>query len=100
MALSDRLAELAQRTKEAEDRVRAAGSEAKDKVQLRVDEASASAKQTAEDLRQRSDAAEVKISDWWSTVQSDWASHVAKVQTKLDARRAERNIERAQDDAD
>ena len=45
MALSDRLAELANRTKEAEDRSRAAASEARDELRSTVEQASESAEE-------------------------------------------------------
>ena len=88
MALSDRLAKLAQRAKEAEDRARAASSTAREKLRSEVDQASEAAQQKADELQQRGEAAEGKASDWWAGVQSDWARHIATAREQIEAKKA------------
>lgn len=100
VALSDRLTELAQRAKQAEDRAHAAASEAKDDLRSDVEQASESARKTADALAQRSDAAQARASDWWGQVRSDWAEHVATVRDNLAAKKTEHDVKRSQREAD
>jgi hypothetical protein len=100
MALSDRLTELAKRAKEADDRSRAAANEAREQLRSEVERASESARKQADELAQRSAAAQAKASDWWGQVQNDWAKHVATVRDNLKSFKAEQDSDMAQVDAD
>ena len=97
MALSDRLAELAKRTKEAEDRSRAAASEARDDLRSTVEQASESAQKKADELAQRADAAEARASDWWGQIQSDWARHVTAIREDFAGKKAEHEAKRSEE---
>jgi hypothetical protein len=100
VALSDRLAELAKRTKEAEDRSRVAASEARDELRSTVEQASESAQKKADELAQRADAAEARASDWWGEIQSDWARHVTAIREDFAAKKAEHEAKRSKVEAD
>jgi hypothetical protein len=88
MELSDRLAKLAARAKEAETRTAAARDKAKAEVELDVDSARAAAQARAHRLQQTADATNSKLSDAWS-------SHVAAIRETIDDRRAEHDLQRA-----
>jgi hypothetical protein len=100
MALSDRMGELSQRAKEAEDRARAATAEAKDKVRQRADEATDSARAKADELTVRADDAKQQAADRWSQVHTDWAKHVDIAQKKFAETKAKQRTAWSQMDAD
>jgi hypothetical protein len=100
MALSDLLAGLAQRAKEAEDRARAASDEAKADLQVQVDRAADVARVTAEDLTKQAGAAEEATSSWWTQVQSDWSKHVSTIREDLSAKKKAIDMNDAQFAAD
>jgi hypothetical protein len=100
MAVSDELMKLAERAKEAEDRTAAAQEKVKADVEQDVETSRAVAQQQAEQLRQTADAGRGKISDWWNDAQRDWNEHVAKVQASIETRKAERDLARAEGQAD
>jgi hypothetical protein len=100
MALSDQLTALAQRAKEAEDRARAAASEVRSDLQLHVDQASESARRKANELAERAQAGKAQTSEWWAEVQTDWASHVAKVRNSISAEKEAHDVKESQREAD
>ena len=106
MAVSDQLAKLSARAKDAETRATAAHDKAKAELEQDVTAARDAAEERAEKLRATAAASEERISDGWSAVQSAWADHVAAVRGKLDGMKAEhqrdaaeRRAENAEDDA-
>jgi MFS family permease len=106
MALSDDLARLSTRAKEAEDHVAAAKAKAKDDVKQDVGTARASAEAEADKLRKRADSDDAKLSAWWKDVQQSWSrhsddvhSHFEEMKSGMDRNRAERHAEHAYDDA-
>jgi hypothetical protein len=99
MALSDQLAQLSKRAKEAEDRARAASTEAKDELRASVEQASDAASKKADELKSGMDAAQGAASDWWSQMHDDWARHVSTVQTHLAAKKMAAHVKWSQADA-
>jgi hypothetical protein len=88
MELSDRLAKLAARAKEAQTRTAAARDKAKADIELDVASARAAAQDRAHRLQLNADAAKSNLSDAWN-------SHVAAVRETIDDKRAERDLQRA-----
>jgi hypothetical protein len=106
MALSDELAKLAARAKQAETRAEAAKKKARTDLETDVSDARASASAQAEKLRETAEAGEGKVSDWWSGVQKAWSDHVDAVRADIGERKekhdraeARRAADDAQDDA-
>jgi len=100
MALSDQLADLAARAKEAEDRAAAAHGKAKADLQADVETARSSAEAQAKKLRESADAHKNKLSVWWNDLQRTWNEHVAKIREDIETKRAEHDTDRAQKHAE
>jgi hypothetical protein len=103
MALSDELAKLAERAKQAETRAAAAQKKARTDLETDVSAARASASAQAQKLRESADAGEGKVSDWWSGVQKAWSDHVDTVRADIDHRKEKHDraeARRAADDAE
>ena len=96
MALSDQLSDLAKRAKKAEDRTRAATTEAKEEVAARVKQASETAHRQADELTTKTEAGKAQASAWWVELRSDWAKHVAKVREGIATRKAAADAKEAQ----
>jgi hypothetical protein len=106
MALSDQLAKLADRAKQAEMRAAAAQKKAKNDLETEVSAARASAQAQAQKLHETAAAGEGKISDRWTALETSWSEHVAAVRQDIDARKekhdraeARRAADTAEDDA-
>jgi hypothetical protein len=106
MALSDQLATLSQRAKEAEEHAAAARDKAAADIEMDREQARATADAQAEHLREAADEGKAKISDWWHDVQTNWDQHVATVRDNIESKKAEldsdragRKAEHAEDDA-
>jgi hypothetical protein len=106
MSLSDQLARLADRAKQAEIRAEAAHTKRKADLESDVSAARASAEAQADKLRQTAESGEAQVSDWWGDVQKSWSGHIAAVRknidekkAKHDAAEAERTAEFAEGDA-
>jgi hypothetical protein len=103
MALSDELAKLATRAKQAETRAAAAQKKARNDLETDVSAARASASAQADKLRATAEAGEGKVSDWWSGVQKAWSEHVDAVRADIDDRKDKHDraeARRAADDAE
>src|SRR3954469_7167028 len=105
MALSDQLATLAARAKQAEDRAAAAQQKARTDLQSDVSTARASADAHGEKLRETAESGKEKVSGRWNELQQSWNAHIAAVREDIDAReaqhdraQAEREAELAEDD--
>ena len=96
MALSDQLAELAARAKEAEDRAGAVQGKAKADVQADVEKARASAQDRAKKLRESAEANKNKLSVWWYDLLRTLNEHVAKIRDDIESKRAEHEVDRAE----
>ena len=95
MALSDQLAKLSQRAKEAEEHAAAARDKTKADVENDREMARATAQAQADRLHESADANRARISAWWHDVQRSWSQHVAAVKEDLTDRRAEHDVDRA-----
>lgn len=95
MALSDQLAKLSQRAKEAEEHAAAARDKTKADVENDRKMARATAQAQADRLHESADANRARISAWWHDVQRSWSQHVAAVKEDLTDRRAEHDLDRA-----
>ena len=95
MALSDQLAKLSQRAKEAEEHAAAAREKTKADVENDREMARATAQAQADRLHESADANRARISAWWHDVQRSWSQHVAAVKEDLTDRRAEHDLDRA-----
>lgn len=103
MALSDNLLRLANRAKEAEDRVEAAKTQGRSQVEERVEQARQNSQATMEKLRTDVSAATGQAEAWGDGIQRSWTDHVAHVRDRIDARKARHEskvAERYADDAE
>jgi len=96
MALSDQLARLADRAKQAETRAAAAQKKARTDLETDVSAARASAQAQAHKLRDTAEASEGKISDRWTDLQKTWNDHVDAVRDDIDERKAKHELMRRQ----
>jgi hypothetical protein len=100
MAASNDLAALADRAKQAEDRVAAAKKQARSDLEKQTAKARDGAQRKAEQLKAQTATAAANASQWWNDVQSTWSEHVAHVREDIDNRKAERDAKKAQRHAD
>ena len=100
MSLSDQLTKLATRAKQLEDHASAATTQAKADLAQSVDSARTSAQAEAETLRKTAEAADGKVSDWWSGVGKSWNDHVATVRKNVDDKKADHDLKVARRTAD
>ncbi len=104
--VSDGLARLSDRAKEAEDRVAAVWSQEREAVERSANEARAAAKAHADKLSETAGADRAHVSESWNELQRSWSAHLAKMQenlrsakTAIDVNEAENRAEDAADDA-
>ena len=100
MAASDRLAELAERAKIAEDRVAATKNQARSDVEAQVAKTRDAAQQKADELQAQTAKAASGAQQWWGDVQSTWSSHVARIRGDIESRKAEMDVKKAERRAD
>ena len=100
MALSDQLAKLAERAKQAEMRAAAAQKQAKGDLESDVSAARASTQAQAQKLRETAEAGEGKVSDRWAGIQKSWSDHVAAAREDIDERKARHDRAEARRAAD
>jgi hypothetical protein len=95
MALSDGLAKLATRAKEAEDRFAAAQEEAHAKLEHEVQSARDSVDRRTTQLRETAEANRGKVANWWNDVQQSWDDQIASIRGDLEAKKAEHHLHEA-----
>jgi len=107
MALSDDLYKLADRAKEAEQKVQQAQKNAAEdslaaKADLNniVDASRASAEAQGAKLRESAKASKDKLSVWWDQQQEAWNTHLAKVRHDIDDKKAEHDVKKAERNAE
>jgi hypothetical protein len=100
MAVSDELRRLANRAEEAEKTTAAARDKAKADLEQDRENSRAVAQQDAEHLREAADAGRGQISDRWNDIQRSWNEHIAQLQDKVETKKAEIDLDRAQKRAD
>src|SRR3954462_15214045 len=86
MALSDDLARLSARAKQAEDRAAAAKAQARDQLQQAVQEARDSTQQTADELRAESAAAADRADKWADNIQRSLLGRAPRAGPRADRR--------------
>jgi hypothetical protein len=88
-----RIDKLADRAREAADRVHGSASNTKDKLASQVREARAAADKTTQELQAK--AADSEASQRWSAIRQDWHDHIAVIQDKVDTKKQEFDVGRA-----
>jgi hypothetical protein len=96
MALSDDLSKLADRAKEAEERVAAA----REKGKADLEYARGAGEEQAKALRETAEKGKSRISDRWEDVQEAWNQAIAKVREDVEGRKTEHDLLKAQPRAD
>ena len=100
MAASDDLTKLADRAKEAEERVAAAREKGKADLEADLDYARGAGEEEAEALRETAEQGKGRISDRWEGVQEAWNQAIAKVHEDVEGRKTEHDLHKAQRRAD
>ena len=100
MVLSDELATIAARAKQAETRAAAVADKGRADLIQEVALARASAQAQAERLRGAAEATEAKVAVWWTDVQRSWNEHAATAREGIDAKRADHDVQTAKRRAD
>jgi hypothetical protein len=99
-AASDDLTKLADRAKEAEQRVAAAREKAKQDLEADLDYARGAGEEQAEAPRETAEKGKGRISDHWESVQEAWNKTTAKVREDAESRKTEHDLHKAQWRAD
>jgi hypothetical protein len=100
MALSDDLARLSVRAKEAEDHAAAAKQQKKDQLQQNVENARQSTQSSITKMQDQSKAAAGKAKSWGEGVQQSWDDHLSQARQRIEARKAGHKAKVAARDAD
>ena len=97
---------LAERARQAKERVHASASTTKERLESQVAEARASAEKTNGQVEQKAQGAREGASEHWTAARKDWNAHIAQMRRKaddqkatLDATRAEHRAQDREDDA-
>jgi hypothetical protein len=99
MALSDQLSKLAARTKALEERAAAARAEARTELQRDVEAARVASDADAVRLGKALDARQAEVSAWWTDMGRSWDEHIARMRTRVEHKKEERDLKAAQRDA-
>ena len=99
MALSDDLARLSARAKQAEDRAAAAKAQAREQLQAAVQQARDDTDQTAAELRRKNAEARDETKSWADGIQKSWDDHLARTRERIHARKAQHAADRPEADA-
>jgi hypothetical protein len=100
MAVSDELAKLAIRAKQAEEHAAEAQVKEKADLQQEVETARASAQTQAKKLREKTDTEHGRVSASWHDAQQAWNRHIASAHEKLATKKAGIDATRAKRSAD
>src|SRR5260370_29334247 len=98
--LSEQLAELSVRTKNAEDAVAAAEKEARDKVEARREQAHAAATAAKEKVNQEVKSVKDNATRNWTALQAKIAADIQNLKTGIAQRKREREVGRAENNAE
>ena len=88
IAVSEEMAKLSVRAKEAETRAKAARDETKADLERDAAAARASSQAQAEKLREKANASKGKISAGWAHMQQAWSEHIAKIRADIESKKA------------
>jgi 2-keto-4-pentenoate hydratase/2-oxohepta-3-ene-1,7-dioic acid hydratase in catechol pathway len=97
---NERMDELAERAKQASERVHASASTTKEKLDSEVSAARASAEETNRQLEHKAAGARDEASNHWSAVRQNWNTHIAEMRRKADEQKATLDLARAKNRAD
>src|SRR5271165_2436148 len=100
VAVSDELAKLSVRAKDAQTRATAARDEAKSDLEADVARARASSHEHSEKLREKADASKGKISAGWAHVQRAWSEHIAKIRADIESKKTEHGSDKVEKHAE
>src|SRR5271165_3592673 len=100
IAVSEEMAKLSVRAKEADTRAKAAMDETKADLEREASAARASSQAQAEKLREKADASKGKISAGWAHVQQTWKDHIAKIREDIESKRGGHDSARAEKHAE
>ncbi len=100
MALSDQLYTLAARTKEAEDRAGTAAAKSREELEQDIESAHAAADMQVSDMKSKFKSAMADVSEHWHEAQRKWNDEVEKLHRDMDEKREERDLRKAQKQAD
>jgi hypothetical protein len=100
MAASDDLTKLADRAKEAEERVAAAREKGKADLEADLEYARGVGEEQAKALSETAEEGKGRISDRWEGVQEAWNQAIAKVREDMEGRKTEHDLHKAQRRAD
>jgi len=87
---------LADRAKEAADRVHASTSDTKEKLEAQVLKSRAAADKTTQELEAKVSHSQDETSQRWSQIGREWHDHIARIQGKIDAGKGKLDVSRAQ----
>jgi len=104
IAVSEEMAKLSVRAKEAETRAKAARDETKADLERDAAAARASSHEHSEKLREKANASKGTISAGWAHMQQTWSEHIAKIRADIESKKAkhdpaEKRAEHAERDA-
>lgn len=92
--------ELADRAKQAKERVHASANTTRDNLQSAVSEARASAEETNRQLDEKAASSLNDASRAWTAARQNWNEHIAEIRRKADTEKAQLDLRRAQHRAD
>ncbi|MGH7679827.1 MAG: YtxH domain-containing protein [Gemmatimonadaceae bacterium] len=93
--LSERLADLSRRAKDAADALDAARTETKQKLEARIDQARTSVEQLKQKIQEDASSAPEEMKEQWKDLQGRFAKRVDKIKADVNARKQEFAVERA-----
>jgi hypothetical protein len=99
MALSNQLAQLTARAKEAEDRLAASREQARDRLEQEVDRARETTQTRTEKLHGEIAAAGDRATEWADNLRRSWNQHVEQVRTRMKADKSRMDAKMAEADA-
>jgi len=91
-----RMDKLAERAKEAANRVHASTTKTKEKLESQVAEARTASDKTKQELKAKAAETRNEATQDWDAIRQEWHDHIAKIQAKVDASKQERRIDRAE----
>jgi hypothetical protein len=100
MAMSDQLLRLSQRTKQAEDRVAAANTQARQQLERDVEQARQGVQETVDQLSADTATASSGLDAAGRDIRQSWSEHLAQVRSRIDARKAHHDAKVAEDNAE
>jgi uncharacterized protein YgiM (DUF1202 family) len=91
-----RMEDLAERTKQASERVRAAAGATKEKLQSQVLTARTSIEKTNRQFEEKAAGARDEASKRWAAARQRWNDHTAEIKRRADTQKAEHDLHRAE----